>query len=218
MLKACIFDLDGVIVDTAIYHYRAWKKLANELGFDFTHLQNEQLKGISRLDSLELVLQWGKVNKTAEEKAELARRKNEWYVEMIDKMTPSEILPGVQKLIAELKNQRIKLALGSASRNSSLILKRTGTADFFDVVVDGNSVSRSKPDPQVFLQCAEFLGVEPANCLVLEDAVAGVEAAHRAGMKALGIGDPEILTKADQVVIDLDHTTVEDLKSLMAAE
>lgn len=211
---ACIFDLDGVIVDTAIYHYEAWKRLANSLGFDFTHEQNEQLKGISRMDSLDLVLGWGNTQKTDAEKMQLAQQKNTWYLELIGKMQPDDILPGVKNFIEKLKAAGIRIALGSASKNSSEILERTGIAGFFDVIVDGNSVSRSKPDPEVFSRGAALLGVPPASCIVFEDAVAGIEAAQRAGMKVIGIGDAGILNKADLVIPDMQNLTIDDLKNL----
>lgn len=211
---ACILDLDGVIVDTATYHYEAWKRLANSLGFDFTHEQNEQLKGISRMDSLDLVLGWGNTQKSPDEKIQLAQQKNAWYLELIGKMKADEILPGVRQFIEELKAAGVRIALGSASKNSAEILERTGISDFFDVIVDGNSVSRSKPDPEVFSRGAELLGLAPESCVVIEDAAAGVEAAHRAGMKVIGIGDPQVLRNADLVIPDTQKLNIDDLKNL----
>ncbi|KHJ39022.1 beta-phosphoglucomutase [Pedobacter glucosidilyticus] len=203
-IKAFIFDLDGVIVDTAVYHFKAWKKLANTLGFDFTEAQNEQLKGISRIDSLNLILGWGGVEKTAKEVQELATLKNQWYVEMINKMTAQEILPGVQSLLSSLKSAGIKCALGSASKNASLILERTGLTSFFDVIVDGNEVSVSKPNPEVFLKGAQLLQVAPQQCVVFEDALAGIEAAKNADMRVIGIGEESILKNADWVLPNLE--------------
>ena len=211
---ACIFDLDGVIVDTATYHYKAWKRLANLLGFDFTHEQNEQLKGISRMDSLDLVLGWGNIQKSDSEKLQLAQQKNAWYLEFIGQMKADEILPGVRQFIEELKAAGIRIALGSASKNSAEILERTGISDFFDVIVDGNSVTRSKPDPEVFSRGAELLGLAPESCVVIEDAAAGIEAAHRAGMKVIGIGDPEVLKNADLVLPDTQKLSIQELKNL----
>ena len=211
---ACIFDLDGVIVDTATYHYKAWKRLANLLGFDFTHEQNEQLKGISRMDSLDLVLGWGNTQKSDSEKLQLAQQKNAWYLEFIGQMKADEILPGVRQFIEELKAAGIRIALGSASKNSAEILERTGISDFFDVIVDGNSVTRSKPDPEVFSRGAELLGLAPERCVVIEDAAAGIEAAHRAGMKVIGIGDPEVLKNADLVLPDTQKLNIQELKNL----
>jgi beta-phosphoglucomutase len=214
-IKAFIFDLDGVIVDTAVYHFKAWKKLANTLGFDFTEAQNEQLKGISRIDSLNLILGWGGVKKTTSEVQELATLKNKWYVEMIDKMTAQEILPGVQSLLASLKSQGIKCALGSASKNAGLILERTGLTSFFDVVVDGNSVSASKPNPEVFLKAAQLLQVAPQQCVVFEDALAGIEAAKNADMQVIGIGEAKILENADWVLPNLEgHSVAQILNKL----
>lgn len=211
---ACIFDLDGVIVDTATYHYEAWKRLANSLNFDFTHEQNEQLKGISRMDSLDLVLGWGDTQKSDSEKLLLAQQKNTWYLELVGKMKPDEILPGIRKFIEDLKAADIKIALGSASKNSAEILERTGISNFFDVIVDGNSVKRSKPDPEVFSRGAELLGIAPESCVVIEDAAAGIEAAHRAGMKVIGIGDPQVLKNADLVLPDTQKLNIDDLKNL----
>jgi len=211
---ACIFDLDGVIVDTAVYHYKAWKRLANELGFDFSHEQNEQLKGISRVRSLELILGWGGVHKTQAEQQELATRKNDWYVAMISEMTPEDLLPGVKHFLETLKTQGISIGLGSASKNAGIILERTGVQALFDAVVDGNTVSASKPDPEVFVKCAEALQASAVNCVVFEDAIAGIEAAKAAGMKVVGIGHPEVLGKADLVIPGLHEMTIEKLFDL----
>ena len=213
-IQACIFDLDGVIVDTAVYHYKAWKRLANELGFDFTEHQNEQLKGVSRMASLNLILQWGGLTKTEAEKEELATRKNNWYVEMINKMTPAEVLPGAKEFVELCSKAGIKTALGSASKNSTTILDKVGIDHLFDVVIDGNKVSKPKPDPEVFLKGAEGLGVAPANCVVFEDAIAGIEAAINGGMHSVGIGSPQVLGKAEMVVSGLDKMSLEKLKEL----
>ena len=214
MIEACIFDLDGVIVDTAVYHYRAWKRLANELGFDFTEAQNERLKGISRVRSLQLILEWGGMEKTSEEQQALATRKNEWYVDMINHMTPQEILPGAHLFLREARAAGLKTGLGSASKNAYTILERTGLLPLFDVIVDGNAVTASKPDPEVFLQCAKSLGMIPAHCVVFEDAVAGIAAAKAAGMKVIGIGEASILTEADEVIPGLYEMNIEKLFQL----
>lgn len=213
-IKACIFDLDGVIVDTAVYHYKAWKRLANELGFDFTEHDNEKLKGVSRTRSLELILQWGGVTKTEAEKEELATRKNDWYVEMISHMAPAEILPGAKEFLIACRNAGLKTALGSASKNSMTILDKIGLTHLFDAIIDGNKVSKPKPDPEVFLKGAEEVNVVPAECVVFEDAIAGIEAAIVGGMKAVGIGSPEVLTEANLVVSGLNEMTLEKLKNL----
>lgn len=213
-IKACLFDLDGVLVDTATYHYQAWKRLANQLGFDFTEEQNEKLKGISRMESLDIVLGWGKLVKTEQEKLALATLKNTWYVEMINKMEASEILPGALQFLKSAKEDGLKLALGSASKNSSIILNRTGLLSYFDEIVDGNLVSKSKPDPEVFLKGAKLLGLNPEECVVFEDADAGVEAALAGNMKVVGIGNEGALKKANMVVANLGEITVKQVKSL----
>lgn len=213
-IQACIFDLDGVIVDTAVYHYKAWKRLANELGFDFTEHDNEKLKGVSRMASLNLILQWGGLIKTDAEKEELAARKNAWYVDMINRMTPAELLPGAKEFVESCRAAGIKTALGSASKNSGTILGKVGIDHLFDVVIDGNKVSKPKPDPEVFLKGAEELHIRPANCVVFEDAIAGIEAAINGGMRSVGIGSPEILRKANLVVSGLDKLNIEKLKEL----
>jgi beta-phosphoglucomutase len=213
-IKACIFDLDGVIVDTAVYHYKAWKRLANELGFDFTEHDNEKLKGVSRTRSLELILGWGGVTKTEAEKEELATRKNTWYVDMIAQMKPDEVLPGAREFLQTCRAAGFKTALGSASKNSMMILEKTQLVDLFDAIIDGNKVSAAKPDPEVFLKGAEAVGVPPAECVVFEDAIAGIEAAKNGGMKAIGVGSPAVLTKADLVISGLNEMTLEKLDEL----
>jgi len=204
-IKACIFDLDGVIVDTAIYHYKAWRRLANSLGFDFTEQQNEQLKGVSRVRSLQLILGWGGVTKTEAEQEQLATQKNTWYMDMVNQMTPAEILPGAREFVQSCRDAGIKTALGSASKNSMTILEKLEITHLFDAIIDGNKVSKAKPDPEVFLKGAEALGIEPKYCLVFEDAIAGVKAAKAGGMKAIGIGDPKVLYGADLVVSGLNE-------------
>jgi beta-phosphoglucomutase len=213
-VEACLFDLDGVLVDTAKYHYLAWKQLANSLGFDFSEEENEQLKGISRVESLRKILAWGGVDFPQERQDELAALKNGWYVEMISEMTANEVLPGSIKLLEELKNNHIKIGLGSASKNAKLILDNTGLTPYFDALVDGNIVNKSKPDPAVFLKGAELLNVDPKSCVVFEDASAGVEAALRAEMKAIGIGAEKDLGKAHLVVSDLTHIDLKTIQNL----
>lgn len=202
--QAAIFDLDGVIVDTAKYHYLAWKKLAGELGFEFSPEHNERLKGVSRMQSLEIVLEVGGITTaTQSQKAEWANQKNEWYLGYIRRITPSEILPGVVSFIDHLRSQGIKIALGSASKNAPLILDNLKIDTLFDGIVDGNQVVKAKPDPEVFLTAAAKLHISPAHCVVFEDAAAGIEAAHNAGMMAVGLGEPRILNQADLVISDL---------------
>ena len=199
-IKACLFDLDGVVVDTAKYHYIAWKEMAAELGFDFTEKQNELLKGVSRMRSLDILLGIGKINLTDTEKLLLAENKNNRYLEYVRQMTEEEILPGVSEFLDELREQGIQIALGSASKNAPLILDRIQLMEKFDAIVDGNAVSKAKPDPEVFLRCAELLGVEPVTCLVFEDAQAGIEAARNGGMQVIGVGSPENLSLADHYI------------------
>src|SRR5690606_12655438 len=168
-LQACLVDLDGVLVDTAKYHYLAWKQLANSLGFDFTELQNEELKGISRVESLKKILTWGGLDFPQERQDELASLKNSWYVEMISEMKADEVLSGSFELLEELRENQIKIALGSASKNAQLILDNTGLTTYFDDIVDGNVVSKSKPDPEVFLKGAEMLHILQNGVFDIED-------------------------------------------------
>ena len=174
MIEACIFDLDGVIVDTAKYHFIAWRALAEELGFEFTREDNERLKGVSRMKSLDILLEIGGLEFSEKEKLAMAEKKNTLYVSYIEKMTPEEILPGVPEFLHELRKEGIKIALGSASKNSPMILDRIQLSGMFEVVVDGNSITEAKPNPEVFLKGAERLGVSPENCIVFEDAIAGI--------------------------------------------
>lgn len=199
-MKAALFDLDGVIVDTAKYHYVAWREMANGLGFDITPEQNELLKGVSRMESLEIILGIGGVKVSEAEKASLGASKNQRYVELISRMDSFEILRGAREYLELLQRRGVKIALGSASKNAGMILDNLGIRSLFDAVIDGTKVSKSKPDPEVFLLGAEAVAVAPAACVVYEDAAAGVEAAKAAGMAAVGIGLPENLPKADLVV------------------
>ncbi|MCT4672915.1 MAG: beta-phosphoglucomutase [Prolixibacteraceae bacterium] len=211
-IKACLFDLDGVIVDTAKYHYIAWKELANELGFDFTEEDNERLKGVSRMRSLDILLEIGNKTLTEEEKLQYAEKKNTNYVSYIKKMQEDEILPGVKKFLTDLRNNGIKIALGSASKNAPLILNQIGLTSYFDEIVDGNSVSNAKPDPEVFTKGASLLGVEPKDCVVFEDAVAGIEAAIAGGMYSIGVGDAETLSEANFVIKGFEEMTIDRLQ------
>lgn len=211
-VSTCIFDLDGVIVDTAKYHYLAWKRLAHELGFEFLEEHNERLKGVSRMTSLEILLEVGGLTFSQSEKEVMAARKNEWYLEYIYKMTPEEILPGVVSFLVMLREKGIKIALGSASKNALLILERVKLQHYFDAVIDGNKALKAKPDPQVFLLAAEELGQSPVSCIVFEDAAAGVVAAKAAGMKCIGIGSPDVLGHADKVVPSFINATIDLIK------
>ena len=196
--KMAIFDLDGVIVDTAKYHYFAWKELANELGFDFTYVHNERLKGVSRDCSLEILLEVGEMSDkfTLEEKQVMADEKNRRYLSYINQINQDTILPGVKELLTTLKKRGIKVGLGSASKNALKILNRLDITTLFDVIIDGNATQRAKPDPEVFLLGATALEMSPNDCLVFEDAQAGIDAALAAGMDVIAVGHSEDLTGA----------------------
>ncbi|WP_210489170.1 beta-phosphoglucomutase [Rufibacter aurantiacus] len=213
-IKACLFDLDGVLVDTAVYHFKAWRQLAQTLGIDFTEHDNERLKGVSRVRSLEIILEIGNQTMEQEKMLALCEQKNTEYLLDVAKMTPDEILPGVVDFLKSLKAEGIKIALGSASKNAQLILERTNLLPYFDAIIDGRHVVNGKPHPEVFLKGAEALGVQPSECVVFEDAVAGVEAAKNGGMLCVGVGQPEVLTQADIVVKDMTEMTVERLHAL----
>lgn len=210
-ITACIFDLDGVIVDTAKYHYQAWNSIAKELGFEFTWEENEMLKGVSRPDSLEVILRIGNVQISEERKKELLIKKNDIYLDLIKNMDASEILPGVKEFLIDLKNEGLKIGLGSASRNALKILKTVDLMQYFDSVVDGNGVSKSKPNPEVFLKGAEELDEKPANCIVFEDSKSGVKAANDGGFYSVGIGKDDILQNAKIVLPGFEDITYKSL-------
>jgi len=214
LIKACIFDLDGVIVDTAKYHYMAWKKLADQLKIPFNEKDNERLKGVSRMKSLEIILDLGNVNLSQEEKEELAQKKNNWYVEYISNMDKSELLPGVEEFIKNLKRKGIKVAIASASKNTKLILKRLNLEEVFDTVIDGTIISNAKPNPEIFLKASNYLNLKPEECVVFEDAVAGVQAAKRAGMKVIGVGEEEVLKGADKVIKNFKNINLTFIESI----
>lgn len=213
-MTACIFDLDGVIVDTARYHFLAWQKLAKELGVELTLHDNERLKGVGRMESLNIILELGGLQRSDAEKEALASRKNAWFVEFIEAMKKEEILDGATALLSELKANGINVALASSSKNAQTVLNKLEITNYFDVVVDGNMITRSKPDPEIFLKAAALLQVNPADCVVVEDAEAGVEAAVRAGMKCVGIGSKEQLYKANLVVDGIGRLNYQTLNSL----
>lgn len=202
-MKGAIFDLDGVIVDTAKYHYLAWRSLAADLGFEFTEAHNERLKGVSRMRSLDILLEIGGLEFDEAEKTAMAERKNRRYVDYISRLDDSELLPGVREYLGRLKERGIGIALGSASKNAVFILDKLKITGLFDAVVDGNTVSRAKPDPEVFQTACRRLGLQPADCVVFEDAEAGVAAARAAGMRVVGIGKREKLAAADVVITGL---------------
>ena len=204
-IKGCLFDLDGVLVDTAKYHYLAWKKLANKLGFDFTQEDNEQLKGVSRMASLGILLGIGKINATEEQKLPWADDKNQIYVEYLKQLDSTALLPGTLSYLQALRKAGIKIALGSASKNSPMILQQLDITKYFDAIIDGNSVTKAKPDPEVFVKGAQALGLTCEECAVFEDSLAGIKAAKAGGMLAVGIGTKENLMYADYYIKDLQE-------------
>lgn len=213
-IKACIFDLDGVVVDTAHYHFLAWRRLAGELGFELTIGQNERLKGVSRMRSLEIILELAGIDLPPDEKEKMADKKNGWFVGYLDRMKPDEIFPGVRELIHDLKSRGIKVALASSSKNAMKVIRLLGIQDEFDAAVDGSMITHSKPHPEIFLLAASRLGVVPKYCLVFEDAEAGVEAAHAAGMKCIGVGSAAQLGGAERVIEKTGDFRISTLREL----
>jgi len=212
--KAVIFDLDGVIVDTAKYHFIAWQKIAKQLGINFTHKDNELLKGVSRVKSLELILSLGGVNISQAEKDALLQQKNDHYLQLISDMNDEELLPGIKKLLQDLFDNNIPFALGSASKNARRILKALNLTEMFTAIVDGTDVSKAKPDPEVFLIAAEKLNYSPEKCIVIEDSQAGIAAANSVNMFSIGIGDSKNLFEADLILEDtskLNYTLINGL-------
>jgi beta-phosphoglucomutase len=203
--KAFIFDLDGVIVDTARYHYLAWQKIAQELNIDFTIEHNELLKGVSRVRSLDIILELGKIEASQEDKNKWLFQKNEQYLSYLVDMDQREILPGVISMLKYLKEKNQAIALGSASKNARPILDKTGIIHYFDVIVDGNDVTNAKPDPEVFLIAAKLLGAKPEDTIVFEDSVAGVQAANIGKMTSIGIGEEKTLHEAHYIFEDFTH-------------
>ncbi|MGY8968341.1 MAG: beta-phosphoglucomutase [Flavobacteriales bacterium] len=215
-MKAFIFDLDGVLVDTAKYHYIAWKTIGTSFNFNLTETQNESLKGISRTDSLDLMLEWAGTEMNLEQKEVLLRQKNEHYLELIQEMDRTEILPGVLTILDFAKDNNVPVALGSASKNAQLILKKLDLLPYFDSIVDGTHVTHSKPNPEVFLLGAKNLKTPAKQCVVFEDAAAGVAAAKAAQMVAVGIGDAKELAAADYIFSSLESIDSHLLQSLAA--
>lgn len=213
--KAFIFDLDGVIVDTAKYHFLAWQNVAKSLGINFTPKDNEQLKGVSRVRSLELILALGNVQITDEQKQEYLLKKNEEYLTYIDKMNESEILPGVMDVLNFLKENKQPIILGSASKNARPILEKVNILHYFDDIVDGNDVSNAKPDPEVFLVGAKKANQTAENSIVFEDSVAGIQAANTAGMTSIGIGEKSVLNEADYNFNDFTEISKDFLLKLI---
>jgi len=208
--KAVIFDLDGVITDTAHYHYLAWKRLADSVGAPFDEAFNEELKGVDRMGSLELILARAPRTYTLEEKRALADAKNRHYVELIATMTAADLLPGALRALEDVRAAGLKIGLASVSRNAFTVLDRLGIRDRFDDVVDAATVARGKPDPEIFLTAAAHLGVDPADCLGVEDAAAGVASIKDAGMFAVGVGSPQVLGRADRVIPSMEAFRLSD--------
>jgi beta-phosphoglucomutase len=213
--KAFIFDLDGVIVDTAKYHFLAWQKLAQEIGIEFTPEHNEELKGVSRVRSLDIILEIGDIQASQEDKNRWLIQKNEDYLSYLVDIDESEILPGVLPVLHYLKDKNQLIALGSASKNARPILEKTGIISLFDAIVDGNDVSNAKPDPEVFLRAAKLLNADNEDSIVFEDSVAGIQAANIANMISIGIGDETILNEAKYNFKDFTFIDVSFIESLM---
>lgn len=207
-IKAVIFDLDGVIVTTDDCHYTAWKKMADDEGIYFDRKINERLRGVSRMQSLEIILEKSDKPYTEQEKLALAAKKNAYYVDLIQKLTPHDVLGGVTENLKTLKERGIKIAIGSSSKNTPIILNRIGLADYFDAVSDGNNIKNSKPDPEVFIKAAEMLNIAPENCMIVEDADAGIEAGRRAGMKTFALGNA---TGADFYAKSLENVDLAEI-------
>lgn len=215
MKKGFIFDLDGVIVDTAKYHYLAWKELANGININFTLQQNEQLKGVSRVKSLEKILEWGHKSFNYAEFEKLMKQKNDEYLCYITEMDESEILPDVPKVLNFLEQENQAISLGSASKNAKLILEKVKLLSKFKHVVDGNDVSKGKPNPEVFIKAAKLMNINPENCVVFEDSVAGIQAANTANMISIGIGEKEVLFEADYIFKDFTEITIAFIENLI---
>ena len=213
--KCFIFDLDGVIVDTAKYHYLAWQKIAHQLGIEFTPEHNEDLKGVSRVRSLDLILALGNIEASQEDKNKWLVQKNEDYLSYLVNMDESEILPGVLPVLIYLKENNQKIVLGSASKNAKPILEKAKIIDYFDAIVDGNDVSNAKPDPEVFIQGAKKVNFSNEQCIVFEDSVAGIQAANIAGMTSVGIGEESILHEAQFVFPDFTHIDLNFIQNLI---
>lgn len=215
MKKAVIFDLDGVIVSTDEYHYAAWKKIADEEGIYFDREINELLRGVTRLECLKIILQKAEKIYSDNEKFFMTEQKNTYYIQLLAELTAESILPGVLDLLNILKNKGIKVAIGSSSKNACMILERIGLRESFDAIVDGNRIKHSKPDPEVFLLAAEYLGLTPDECVVIEDAAAGIDAALRAGMKAVGVGSASMYDNSDVALSNLSVMKVDSIMDII---
>jgi beta-phosphoglucomutase len=213
LIRALIFDLDGVLVSTDELHFRAWGKIAKQEGISFTREDNHRLRGVGRMESLEIILEKSIRQYTDEEKMMLATQKNDYYRELLSTLTPADTLPGAREILEVLQKKHVKTAIGSSSKNAVEIMNRTGLIGMVDVIIDGTKISATKPDPEVFIKAAEALGIPPDECLVIEDAMAGIEAGRRAGMKVFGIGTSQTLPGVDKIAENLAQVTVNELLS-----
>ena len=213
-IKGVIFDLDGVIVDTAKFHYNSWKTIASGCNYELKYNDNEKLKGVSRMDSVVKIAEWAEINLSSEELEYAANQKNEIYTKLCSKLTPEHILPGIMSLINQLKVNDIRIALGSASKNARLVLKKLGVLTLFDVIVDGNDVSKSKPNPEVFIKAAKQMDLLPKDCVVIEDAPACIMAALSANMKVIGVGNSNELNKANLVIENSKNLSIDLLNQI----
>lgn len=212
-IEAVIFDMDGVICDSAKYHYQGWKKLAQHLGFDLTEDQNEALKGLSRYESMLALIELGNLELTEQQISDYMEMKNQWYLDLIQNMNETDLLPGAISFIETCRKQKLKVALGSSSKNAQAILNYLNINYLFDAVVDGTQIRNSKPHPEVFLLGAKKLGVQPQNTIVFEDATSGVEAALNGNFKCVGIGDKNVLTSAHIVYKNLAEIKLNELQN-----
>ncbi|HSK88702.1 MAG TPA: beta-phosphoglucomutase [Anaerolineales bacterium] len=212
-IQAFIFDLDGVLTDTAEYHYRGWQRLAHEIGVPFTRADNEALRGIPRRESLLMILKGRQY--TEKQMLEMMERKNRYYLEFISEITPRDLLPGARELLEEVRAAGLKSALGSASRNAPEVVERLEIADLLDAVSHGGSVERQKPAPDLFLHAADQLGLAPTQCAVIEDAASGIEAARAGGFRCVGLGPRERVGKADLILPSLQGVHLMDLLSAL---
>ena len=210
-IKACLFDLDGVICNTAKLHFMAWKRLANELGFDLSPEQNDSMKGLSRMEALEKMLEWGRKNFTYAEKEQLADQKHLWYLENIQLLSPEDILSGVPEMLQDLTQRKIKIVLGTSSKHAKTVLELLQLDHFFDDIVDGNSLLLSKPHPEVYLRASEAAGFRPAECIVFEDTPDGVSAGVEAGCYVVGVGNMKSLKKANLVISSFEDMPFEEI-------
>ncbi|MDF1569367.1 MAG: beta-phosphoglucomutase [Spirochaetaceae bacterium] len=217
MIRAAIFDLDGVVVDTSAHHYAAWKSLADEMEIPFDQNENERLKGVSRMESLEIILSLSQkpLHLSVQQKSLLASKKNEAYMEAISRLSPKDLLPGVREFITDCRKHEMKTAIASASRNAPSVISSLRISSLFDTIVDGNRVHNAKPDPEVFLVAASILDIPPEDCVVFEDAAAGVEGALKAGMRCVGVGDPSTLFRAHYVISGFSGLSLKDLIELL---